>query len=185
MAKAFRCTRKFQSTHPHGVRPHRAIRYGLGRRVSIHAPTRGATSLNFFIFQLVLFQSTHPHGVRLGLFHGRLLLLGFNPRTHTGCDLKRCTKKASCQFQSTHPHGVRQPLAKTPNAPKNVSIHAPTRGATLAFEHQAAQQGSFNPRTHTGCDGSRNAQSRHRGSFNPRTHTGCDVPVLRTRPLRA
>ena len=36
---------KFQSTHPHGVRPaHSVLRYSSGR-VSIHAPTRGATHI--------------------------------------------------------------------------------------------------------------------------------------------
>ena len=57
----------------------------------------------------------------------------FNPRTHTGCDLS-CSPSISKElFQSTHPHGVR------PNGLDErifaswffVSIHAPTRGATV------------------------------------------------------
>ena len=78
-----------------------------------------------------MFQSTHPHGVRpfarlissvrigfnprthtgcdrfqRGCCHGGR---GFNPRTHTGCDvvyLLVCVLQG--KFQSTHPHGVRQ-----------------------------------------------------------------------------
>ena len=57
--------------------------------VSIHAPTRGATSETEEDYQETLFQSTHPHGVRphaLDSQHLRINLC-FNPRTHTGCDL--------------------------------------------------------------------------------------------------
>ena len=76
----------FQSTHPHGVRlsvfslafftsfcfnprTHTGCDNAWSkalppRRVSIHAPTRGATFISFH----------------------RAFLGGFNPRTHTGCD---------------------------------------------------------------------------------------------------
>ena len=59
-------------------------------------------------------------------------------------------------FQSTHPHGVRP------------SIHA---------NRPAAH--SFNPRTHTVCDGSVSGLKGAILSFNPRTHTGCDLSVPR------
>ena len=36
----------FQSTHPRGVRPTASRHVQRGTMVSIHAPTRGATSLN-------------------------------------------------------------------------------------------------------------------------------------------
>ena len=40
--------------------------YQVASPISIHAPTRGATSRNGkFIFYVCGFQSTHPHGVRL------------------------------------------------------------------------------------------------------------------------
>ena len=75
----------FQSTHPHGVRlDARLLR--LGEVVSIHAPTWGATRNN-------------PY-----LVNG----IGFNPRTHMGCD--RVKIKLFGQVR--------------------VSIHAPTWGAT-------------------------------------------------------
>ena len=77
--------------------------------VSIHAPTRGATTDGLQPTLEAVFQSTHPHGVRPQwdvktlveyLFqsthpHGvrrRILQQdsfrphSFNPRTHTGCD---------------------------------------------------------------------------------------------------
>ena len=76
-----------------------------------------------------------------------------------------------------------------------VSIHAPTRGATVKtvtvlgevkfqsthphgvrpqLDVLALSGFCFNPRTHTGCD-KIIAYPDHDGySFNPRTHTGCD-----------
>ena len=103
-----------------------------GLSISIHAPTRGATvfkiikSVGYTIFQSTLprgerpqpvkiyrltgkFQSTLPRGERhfvLGLFR---VLVNFNPRSHEGSD----TLTNSGEDAST-----------------NISIHAPTRGAT-------------------------------------------------------
>ena len=111
-------------------------------QVSIHAPTRGATrccSLSLWFFRC------------------------FNPRTHTGCDLSVIsTRSASILFQSTHPHGVRQetltphhcywvfqsthPHGVRPSMVNSrersdcVSIHAPTRGATLLTMRHALSE---------------------------------------------
>ena len=126
---------------------------------------------------MLLFQSTHPHGVRPNRIEviDCPLQFGFNPRTHTGCD-----------------QGFRPTLP----ARADVSIHAPTRGATGTAATMTVSMRRFNPRTHTGCDGMRKRmdsypplfQSTHPhgvrlfrieiiiiiNSFNPRTHTGCD-----------
>ncbi len=59
----------------------------------------------------ITFQSTHPHGVRLVFWlRGGTATYSFNPRTHTGCDL------------------INRPVKLI----ILVSIHAPTRGATLS-----------------------------------------------------
>ena len=55
-----------------------------------------------------------------------------------------------------------------------VSIHAPTRGATPRHRGAAGAR-SFNPRTHEGCDGEECGPDESRGGFNPRTHEGCDM----------
>ena len=58
--------------------------------------------------------------------------MGFNPRTHTGCD----------SGDDPHPRRV-----------LGVSIHAPTRGATDCIKQSFhLARICFNPRTHTGCD---------------------------------
>ena len=97
----------FQSTHPHGVRLQRIIdtpRY----RVSIHAPTRGATGIQINANPSDMFQSTHPHGVRLFELIEPIYQQCFNPRTHTGCDRSTIPPRCAIRgFQSTHPHGVR------------------------------------------------------------------------------
>ena len=55
----------------------------------------------------------------------------FNPRTHTGCDLAvSLLYVQSSRFQSTHPHGVRLWRSAETDRGQDVSIHAPTRGAT-------------------------------------------------------
>ena len=57
-----------------------------------------------------MFQSTHPRGVRLGISYA--------------------IRKSMIKFQSTHPRGVRH-RQKPIHRDHFVSIHAPTRGATL------------------------------------------------------
>ena len=59
-------------------------------------------------------------------------ILGFNPRTRTGCDGLSLTRSLALV----------------------VSTHAPARGATDAFQEEHQQGISFNPRTRTGCDAS-------------------------------
>ena len=98
--------------------------------VSIHAPTRGATALNVGRLTSNGFQSTHPHGVRRPQPVPSQTLTRFNPRTHTGCDVKN----------RRHQNAML------------VSIHAPTRGATPSLSRYIILSTRFNPRTHTGCD---------------------------------
>ena len=164
----------FQSTHPHGVR-HQPFSSFRTKRVSIHAPTRGATDNGSPRgHTTALFQSTHPHGVR---------------------PTKAALRAMPVAFQSTHPHGVRLSHIQQYVARVRVSIHAPTRGATTYIangEHEEKFQ-STHPHGVRRVANIREVatgvfQSTHphgvrpysRNSrissfcFNPRTHTGCD-----------
>ena len=99
----------------------------------------------------------------------------FNPRTHTGCDFRHHNVRiTACVSIHAPTRG-----ATIPNHNKNnvdfVSIHAPTRGATGITYPMSLCYLCFNPRTHTGCDASASTLTRKVQSFNPRTHTGCDV----------
>ena len=170
----------FQSTHPHGVRRHMASEYVVSDNVSIHAPTRGATSQ----------PCTCPSSISC-----------FNPRTHTGCDVisfvdfrrlsvsihaptRGATSAFSslfapqCLFQSTHPHGVRQ--SRQQHAiliTKFQSTHPHgVRLAKYAAKHILWQFQSTHPHgVRLTCPLSQRIFPR----FNPRTHTGCDARPAR------
>ena len=122
---------KFQSTHPHGVRPMTIKR--RWRKLSFNPRTHTGCD-----------KARQRHSSTAECF---------NPRTHTGCDVVRghggrnfnefqsthphgvrrylsAQRKHLLLFQSTHPHGVRPPYNRVRRVPLHVSIHAPTRGAT-------------------------------------------------------
>ena len=101
-------------------------------KISIHAPTWGATLMERACAESCRFQSTHPRGVRLILSLLLHLVLNFNPRTHVGCDLLKAMQvRTFDEFQSTHPRGVRHSKMVFVTLTFNISIHAPTWGATL------------------------------------------------------
>ena len=92
-------------------------------KVSIHAPTRGATNFRCAFWVEDMFQSTHPRGVRRAA-RSRCacgLCTCFNPRTHAGCDSYEDWQEAIW----------------------GVSIHAPTRGATLLTRRQTPRKREF------------------------------------------
>ena len=123
----------FQSTHPRGVRRLYVEERGPGTyfnprthvgcdqvgwgnwhptRISIHAPTWGATELARLTSIVTKFQSTHPRGVRLKVSAKVFPVCDFNPRTHVGCDVE----DGGYIGQNSY-----------------ISIHAPTWGATLTI----------------------------------------------------
>ena len=106
----------FQSTHPHGVRHIVANELAQMRSVSIHAPTRGATSTRKTFSDGEWFQSTHPHGVRLSISNSiDTKITCFNPRTHTGCDnLRSEITKSMSRFNPRTHTGCDQTAIKLP-----------------------------------------------------------------------
>ena len=116
-------------------------------RISIHAPTRGATKytpeegtfrLHFnprshkgsdsvtviVVFLSFVFQSTLPQGERHKSSPGAICRCDFNPRSHKGSDNARSRfDYLVFQFQST--------LTNKTFCGLLISIHAPTRGATI------------------------------------------------------
>ena len=174
---------------------------GLSRRVSIHAPLRGATAplykldSGFYRFNprtpagcdssLIrpctcgdLFQSTHPCGVRhrLGpmcdMHRGR-----FNPRTPAGCDSHLLKLGISpLEFQSTHPCGVRLRQARSWWRHFRFNPRTPA-GCDCATANFPCKYACFNPRTPAGCDLYPLSSILLRLRFNPRTPAGCDLPL--------
>ena len=83
----------------------------LAPSISIHAPTRGATFLVLDYIYLMIFQSTLPQGERRRIKSAVGTKFYFNPRSHKGSD--RIKDKDEWII--------------------TISIHAPTRGATVLF----------------------------------------------------
>jgi len=119
----------FQFTRPRGARPKKSstkkraqrfnsrahagrdpsrTNYSLCMRVSIHAPTRGATHPQKRKEAGTMFQFTRPRGARQSKSNVQSGTQGFNSRAHAGRDR----------------------LVRGASAKRSVSIHAPTRGAT-------------------------------------------------------
>ena len=136
-----------------------------------------------------LFQSTHLQEVRLKMFLKTMSYISFNPRTYKRCD--RLSEKVSTRMQSFNPRTYKRcdndvlPFSKY----FNVSIHAPTRGATLLGNFQVHHYSRFNPRTYKRCDLSTNKcliwstmfQSTHLQEVRPSKKSchkwGCNVSI--------
>ena len=124
-------------------------------QISIHAPTRGATQTDFLCLD------TKEN---------------FNPRSHKGSDDGLFSQVLSIrQFQSTLPQGERpyDPFSGVDHP--GISIHAPTRGATLCFNACCRLDPDFNPRSHKGSDALKPVPGPVPGHFNPRSHKGSDL----------
>ena len=103
---------------------------GVRRGVSIHAPARGATMYHSNILSLFPFQSTLPRGER----HTHKVLPqyqdSFNPRSRAGSDCQ-----LPCALSLHYGFNPRSRAGSDSSAIKGqivcmVSIHAPARGAT-------------------------------------------------------
>ncbi|SEP88061.1 hypothetical protein SAMN05421510_10081 [Nitrosomonas ureae] len=162
----------FQSTRPRGARHKTLIDIGAdngfnprahaGRDcnmilmecndlVSIHAPTRGATSRKILSSGISSFQSTRPRGARLWMNTFIRCITRFNPRAHAGRD------------RYMIPCAINQ----------GVSIHAPTRGAT-AVTYQPGTDMLFQSTRPRGARRLRKFTTDGHLSFNPRAHAGRD-----------
>ena len=142
----------FQSTHPLGVRPFLGNLLTIHLWVSIHAPTRGATIFRLSGMLLLLCFNPRTHSGCDRIFAAlKSAPPGFNPRTHSGCDYKTSFRYFVVGVSIHAPtrgatNGIRIAKWRT-----GVSIHAPTRGATIS-SLASGDDGCFNPRTHSGCD---------------------------------
>ena len=97
------------------------LRYSR-KPISIHAPTRGATSA-----VLLLPVATS----------------NFNPRSHEGSDLRQSASTCQKSFQSTLPRGERQAADSIQARKGIISIHAPTRGATKQYRAKTNVNAKF------------------------------------------
>ena len=192
--------RQTVSTHApaRGATRDRHISCG-GRRVSTHAPARGATcNMGPCEHRHLMFQPTRPRGARLSRrVHDSHSRQGFNPRAREGRD--ECTKvlaNASIEFQPTRPRGARQvremleadkaefqptrPRGARPHGvgarqrDREVSTHAPARGATTSCDNKG---GRLVVSTHAPARGATrmlDSAALYQTCFNPRAREGRD-----------
>ena len=124
------------------------------RKISIHAPAKGATSP-------VASSSTSS--------------IYFNPRSREGSDI--CQPYLAMfllTFQSTLPRRERRTDCVIPSATSSISIHAPAKGATgWVYEHSGWSK-HFNPRSREGSDFTIIITIYFFINFNPRSREGSD-----------
>ena len=144
-------------------------------QISIHAPTRGATSW-FCTSTAYLSISIHAptRGATLQHFgKWEYTYISIHAPTRGATPL-RVIAVNSFIFQSTLPRGERL-LATTPIGMMGlISIHAPTRGATMWEQTIWQSYSNFNPRSHEGSDRTKLFASAACTYFNPRSHEGSD-----------
>ena len=166
--------------------------------ISIHAPTRGATSLP--LFNLTIMYDFNPRSHEGSDLSMQVQVHGsgnFNPRSHEGSDVLLLWVRI-CSFRiSIHaPTRGATVLLKWLDIYPLISIHAPTRGATTYHPCASPFCHNFNPRSHEGSDDcdvaicflffisihapTRGATTKildrelHTRNFNPRSHEGSD-----------
>ena len=122
---------EFQSTLLQEERPSRECGCTVSCRISIHAPTRGATvPLRAFHLGWSYF---NPRSYKRSDHDGNIfawLIIYFNPRSY---------KRSDLLFWFIH-------------STRNISIHAPTRGATTSCPLSQAPTRNFNPRSYKRSD---------------------------------
>ena len=104
------------------------------RNISIHAPTKGATLRNIFAYQLLLISIHAPTKGATHTITGNGIENIFQStlprRERRSCpdSLQACSK-----FQSTLPRRERH-IEQEEKARRLISIHAPTKGATISLQ---------------------------------------------------
>ena len=116
-------------------------------------PREGRHNDEHIPFCVRKFQSTPPReGRRIGVtIYGSST--SFNPRPHARGDFPNVHTLCNiCWFQSTPPREGRPDLLMQAIKGNNVSIHAPTRGATRQAKQPSKDLECFNPRPHARGD---------------------------------
>ena len=163
----------FQSTLPHGERPAHGWRLCL-RKVSIHAPTWGATKIDHAGENNKMFQSTLPHGERLTNMGKMFFGCSFNPRSHMGSDANSvsCALRNRCFNPRSH---MGSDTPKWVEMARNLGFNPRSHmGSDDAREIFSNRERCFNPRSHMGSDKASDVIRVRKQSFNPRSHMGSD-----------
>ena len=126
---------------------------GSQSEISIHAPTKGATTFYNHIHNITIFQSTLPQRERLSGYLFNPKSSHFNPRSHKGSD------SSSSAYTFCW-------LDFNPRSHKGSDNFAATASMTTVY---------FNPRSHKGSDQAMTMCRPCLRHFNPRSHKGSDA----------
>ena len=100
-----------------------------------------------------VFQSSLPRGERPTAAISVSVRINFNPRSHEGSDKSPMFASAwTCDFNPRSHEGSDVRESKIKAYIQEISILAPTRGATFPYEFIILSYGNFNPRSHEGSD---------------------------------
>ena len=129
------CIKVFQSTLPRGERRFCSRLYHHLRAISIHAPTRGATRLHLPIeIQRDISIHAPTRGATRWDDELEQATPDFNPRSHEGSDPELLESKEEVQYFNPRSHEGSDPARHcSRDRSRQISIHAPTRGATRAI----------------------------------------------------
>ena len=126
-------TQVFQSTLPRRERPEGYNAQKQAVNISIHAPTKGATVPidAFIVISEISIHAPTKGATQVNAFM-IIWITDFNPRSHEGSDdSPESFKLRNPGFQSTLPRRERRWLYLLKGGYFYISIHAPTKGATL------------------------------------------------------
>ena len=139
--------------------------------------------MQFLIF-FIGFQSTLPQGERPFSASSFPSLTDFNPRSHKGSDANLDLEITGISYFNPRSHKGSDYLYKSVDLQLEISIHAPTRGATLISTSSCKLTSHFNPRSHKGSDRSKDNLQGDQIYFNPRSHKGSDAILCLCGSLR-
>ena len=129
------------------------------RKISIHAPTRGATSTCEARYIISLYFNPRSYKRSDFLLHNSACPhVNFNPRSYKRSDT------------IDEEYGLIEIY---------ISIHAPTRGATLLILKRIYILGNFNPRSYKRSDYALNRIIMTSRNFNPRSYKRSDEAAVR------
>ena len=154
--------RMFQSTRPRGARP-RTRDCPTAYQVSIHAPARGATGVQYRPRAGSEFQSTRPRGARRR---------------------DEFTLAVAFRFQSTRPRGARRGTMTHKKLLRWFQSTRP-RGARRCRSCIRLRWACFNPRARAGRDGYSVAGAASCACFNPRARAGRDATQAKSNSCEA
>ena len=166
--------------------------------ISIHAPTRGATALLAIRTATLRFQSTLPREERpcfrvtirtVDVFQSTLPreerpaykvsfyhCWNFNPRSHERSDEADKERRASNNISIHAPTRGATVTVRRVQQLTQISIHAPTRGATMRWQQLISPESISIHAPTRGATPGASGHKRNPGHFNPRSHERSDLP---------